>query len=80
MQITTLVPAYKLKYLVELLSSMRHQTVKPTRVIFSDDGPRQDFMAMLNSVLLKITVADLLIEVVPGPRNGGHNKFRHLLR
>ncbi len=37
-------------------------------------------MAMLNSVLLKITVADLLIEVVPGPRNGGHNKFRHLLR
>jgi hypothetical protein len=80
MQITTLVPAYKPKYLVELLTALRHQTVKPAKVIFSDDSPDQAFVAMLNSEPLKSAVADLHIEVVAGPRSGAYNNFRHLLR
>lgn len=80
MQITTLVPAYKPKYLIELLTALRHQTVKPARVIISDDSPDQAFVAMLNAEPLKSLVADLRIEVVAGPRSGAYNNFRHLLR
>ncbi|MCV2360812.1 glycosyltransferase [Paucibacter sp. TC2R-5] len=80
MQITTLVPAYKPKYLIELLTALRHQTVKPARVIISDDSPDQTFVAMLNAEPLKSLVADLQVLVVAGPRNGAYNNFRHLLR
>jgi hypothetical protein len=80
MQFTTLVPAYKPKYLVELLTALRHQTVKPAKVVFSDDSPNQSFVAMLSAEPIRSAVADLHIEVVPGPRNGGYNNFRHLLK
>jgi hypothetical protein len=79
MQFTTLVPAYKPKYLIELLTSLRHQTVKPRKIIFSDDSPNRAFVAMLTAEPLKSLVADLNIEVVQGPRSGGYNNFRHLL-
>jgi hypothetical protein len=79
MQFTTLIPAYKPKYLVELLTALRHQTVKPTKIIFSDDSPNQAFIANLSAEPLKSLVADLHVEVVPGPKSGGYNNFRHLL-
>ncbi|MBC7597989.1 MAG: glycosyltransferase family 2 protein [Polaromonas sp.] len=80
MQFTTLIPAYKPKYLVELLTALRHQTVKPARIIISDDSPDQAFVALLNAEPLKSAVADLNIVVVPGPRKGGYNNFRYLLQ
>jgi len=80
MQFTTLVPAYKPKYLVDLLTALRHQTVKPAKIIFSDDSPDQSFMTALNADPLKGLVADLKVEVTLGPRRGGYNNFRHLLR
>ena len=79
MKIATLVPAYKPKYLLELLTSLRHQTVKPDRIIFSDDSPDQAFVATLNSEPLKSLIADLNVSVVPGPRNGAYKNFVHLL-
>ncbi|MBY0454756.1 MAG: glycosyltransferase family 2 protein [Burkholderiaceae bacterium] len=80
MKITTLVPAYKPKYLFELLVSMRNQTVKPEKIIFSDDSPDQSFIYILNGDQIKEVTADLNIEVIPGPRSGGWNNFRHLMR
>ena len=80
MRFTTLVPAYKPKYLIELLTALRHQTVKPAKIIFSDDSPNQAFVALLTAEPLKSLVADLNIEVVPGPQSGGYNNFRHLLK
>lgn len=80
MKITTLVPAYKPKYLFDLLVSIRNQTVKPDYIIFSDDSPDQSFITILNSMAVKNAIADLNIEVVPGPRSGGWNNFRHLMR
>jgi hypothetical protein len=80
MQFTTLVPAYKPKYLVELLTSLRHQTIKPAKILFSDDSPDQSFIAALSSEPLKSLVADMNVEVILGPRTGGYNNFRHLLR
>ena len=80
MQFTTLIPAYKPKYLLELLTALRHQTVKPAKIVFSDDSPNQAFMAMLEAEPLKSAVADLHIEVIRGPQNGGYNNFRHLFK
>lgn len=80
MQFTTLVPAYKPKYLVELLTCLRHQTHKPARIIFSDDNPQAAFTTALHSEPLKSLIADLNIEVIQGPRNGGYNNFCHLFR
>ena len=79
MQITTLVPAYKPKYLLELLSSMRHQVVKPARIIISDDSPQQAFVAALSAEPLKALVADLNVEVVAGPRLGAYGNIRYLM-
>lgn len=80
MQFTTLIPAYKPKYLLELLTALRHQTVKPAKIVFSDDSPNQAFRAMLESEPLKSAVADLHIEVIRGPQAGGYNNFRHLFK
>lgn len=80
MQFTTLVPAYKPKYLLELLAALRHQTVKPARVIFSDDSPDQAFVAALGREPLRGAIADLNVSVVAGPRNGAYNNFRQLLQ
>lgn len=79
MTITTLIPAYKFKYCLELLISLRHQTVKPQKIIFSDDSPNQEFVAFLSTEFVKNTIADLNIEVVPGPRTGAWNNFRSLI-
>ena len=49
MKITTLVPAFKPKYLVQLLLALRHQIVKPALIIFSDDSPGQAFRSALQS-------------------------------
>jgi len=79
MNITTLVPAYKPKYLVELLTALRHQTVKPARVLFSDDSPGLEFTRLLDSEPIRPLVAELNIEVVEGPHTGGWPNFLHLL-
>lgn len=80
MRIATLIPAYKPQYLVELLLGLRHQTVKPSLVIVSDDSPDQAFVAALNNEPLKSVIADLQITAIPGPRTGAYNNFRHLLK
>lgn len=79
MKITTLIPAYKPKYLVELLTCLRNQTVKPARIIVSDDSPDQAFVAMLSGDPIKTAIADLNVQVLPGPRSGAFDNFRYLL-
>ncbi|GAB6847211.1 glycosyltransferase family A protein [Paraburkholderia sp. A1RI_3L] len=80
MTITTLIPAYKPKYLNELLIALKHQTLKPARIIVSDDSPDGAFLAALQSEPLKSATADMNIEVIQGPRAGGIENCRHLLR
>jgi hypothetical protein len=80
MKFTTLIPAYKPKYLVELLTALRHQTVKPAKIIVSDDSSDRAFINALSAEPLRSTVADLHIEVVRGPCQGGLYNFRHLLK
>ena len=80
MKITTLIPAYKPKYLIELLTALRHQTVKPARILFSDDSPGLEFTRVLTSEPIKSVIADLNVEVIEGPHTGGWSNFLHLLK
>ncbi len=80
MEFTTLIPAYKPKYLFDLLVSLRNQTVKPSTIIFSDDSPDQSFSNTLLSEPLKNIVTDLNIKVIQGSRNGAYNNFCNLLK
>ncbi len=80
MNITTVIPAYKPKYLVELLNGLLYQTVKPARVIFSDDSPDRSFIAALTSEPLASATAALNIEVIDGPHAGAFANCLHLLK
>ncbi len=79
MKITTLIPAYKPNYLFDLLISLKNQTVKPYKIIFSDDSPNQEFEGIFSSNNFKELVENLNIEVIKGPQDGAYNNFRNLL-
>ncbi|WP_343668576.1 glycosyltransferase family A protein [Paraburkholderia heleia] len=79
MKITTVVPAFKPKYLSELLTALYHQTVKPARIIISDDSPDGAFKTALLSEALRPAMQALNIEVIDGPRRGAFANCRHLL-
>lgn len=80
MKITTVIPAYKPKYMHELLTALYHQTVRPERVIFSDDSPDRAFHAALQSEAVRSAMAGLNIEVIDGPRAGAFANCRRLLQ
>jgi hypothetical protein len=80
MNITTLIPAYKTKYIVELLNSLRYQTQPSQRILISDDSPNGEFRQELNSERIKPLLAGLNIDVIEGPRKGAYENFKHLLR
>jgi hypothetical protein len=79
-KITTLIPAFKPKYLNDLLTALHHQTVKPARIIISDDNPNGAFKAALLSEPLMSATRAMNIEVIDGPRKGGFANLRHLLK
>jgi glycosyltransferase involved in cell wall biosynthesis len=79
MQITTLIPASRPRHLIDLLTSLRHQTVKPARIIVSDDTPDRAFAQTLGAEPVRSAVADLNVTVVHGPRAGEARNLRHLL-
>jgi hypothetical protein len=79
-KITTVIPAYKPKYLHELLTALYHQTVRPERIIFSDDSPDGAFRTALQSDSVRSAMAGMNIEVIDGPRAGAFANCRHLLR
>jgi hypothetical protein len=80
MTITTLIPAYKPKYLYDLLIGLQHQSMRPERIIFSDDSPDRAFRTALLSEPLKSATAGMNIEIIDGPRAGGMANCRHLLK
>ncbi len=80
MNIVTLIPAYKPKYLVELLSSLRYQTRPAQRILISDDSPNGEFRQALYSERIRPLLEGLPIDLVEGPRTGAYENFKHLLR
>ncbi|MFG6413875.1 glycosyltransferase family A protein [Roseateles sp. DC23W] len=80
MHVTTLIPAYKTKYLVELLTGLVTQTLLPQRVVVSDDSPGGEFGALLRSPAMALAMRKLPIEIHQGPRAGAYENFKHLIQ
>jgi hypothetical protein len=80
MHVTTLIPAYKTKYLVELLTGLVTQSHQPKRVIVSDDSPNGEFGALLRSPAMALGMRKLPIEIHQGPRAGAYENFKHLVQ
>ena len=80
MNITTLIPAYKTKYIPELLSSLRYQTRPSQRILISDDSPNGVFREALLSAPMQPLITGLNIEIIEGPRNGAYENVKHLIR
>ncbi|QPF73770.1 glycosyltransferase [Roseateles sp. DAIF2] len=80
MQITTLIPAYKTKYMAELLTGLRTQSRLCDRIIVSDDSPNGEFGELLASPAMARLRGRLPIELVRGPRAGAYENFKHLIR
>lgn len=79
MKVTTLIPAFKPKYLRDLLVALANQTMRPERIIISDDSPERAFHAAFRDESVRAATANLNIEVIDGPRQGGIANIRHLL-
>jgi hypothetical protein len=80
MQITTLIPAYKTQYILELFNCLRLQTYPVGKIIISDDSPDGEFRRTLYSEPYAGLREGLDIEIHEGPRNGGYENFKHLVR
>jgi hypothetical protein len=81
MKLTTLIPAYKTKYLVDLFTSLIHQSRRPDRIIVSDDSPNGTYTAWLRSDSIGPLLADLSLEIIQGPRRGSsYANVRHLVQ
>lgn len=89
--LTTLIPAYNQAYLGEALISLARQSVKPTKVILSDDSPGHAISEMIKEGRFEVATRHLNLTVVPGPKEsrqnheqlfdlwGGSTDFVHLL-
>jgi hypothetical protein len=80
MRLVTLIPAYKTRYLVDLFSSLLHQSHRPDLIILSDDSPNASYTAQLRSEQIAPRLAGLNLQIVQGPRRGSsYANVRHLL-
>lgn len=80
MKITTLIPAYKIQYLPDLLNSLRLQTSPVGKIVISDDSPEGIFRQTLYSEPYAALRDGLDIEFHEGPRNGAYENVKHLVR
>jgi len=76
MTLCTLIPAFKVQFLPDLLACLERQTVKPDAVLLSDDSPGADFVQALAGMPERC--AALKLAVVRGPRQGAWANIRHL--
>jgi protein O-GlcNAc transferase len=78
--ITTLIPAYKSEYILELLTSLITQTYQNFKVIISDDSPNGEVTAIINRAQNDGLLKSLNFEIVTGPKKGGFPNIYNLVR
>jgi hypothetical protein len=77
--ITTLIPAYKVNYIIELLECLVLQSYKKFKVIISDDSPNGEVTQLLCSPSLAPLLANLNFLLVQGPRKGAMSNTVNLI-
>lgn len=77
MEITTLIPAYRADYLIDVFRGLAGQTYKNFKVIISDDSPGQRISEMIKSGVYAEYTKSLHITLMSGPRDeiNNHNKL-----
>jgi hypothetical protein len=78
--ITTLIPAYKVQYMAELLSCLASQNYKKFRAIISDDSPNNEVTAVIRQLQMKGLASGLSLSIVEGPKKGSLANAMHLLK
>lgn len=79
MDVTCLVPAFKVNYLDHLLYCLRTQALPAKRIVLSDDTPSGDFIAAFDTPRIREIATGLPVEVVQGPGQGHHRNIERLL-
>ena len=80
LRIHTLIPAYKTKYIEDLLGSLECQTRPAGKIFISDDSPNGAFREALYSGQYAKRLEKLDISFHEGPRTGAADNIRQLLR
>jgi len=78
--ITTLIPAYKVQYITQLLSCLATQNHNNFRVIISDDSPNNEVTAAIRKLQIIGFVSKLNLIIVEGPKIGSFANALHLLK
>lgn len=79
MRITTVIPAYKPAWFLELLGALARQTVRPAQVLVSDDSPDDAFAALLATPAGEQAAGGLDVQVLRGPKRGAYANWRAAL-
>ncbi len=70
MKLVTLIPAFKVQYFESLLNSLAMQTVKPEKILVSDDSAGDDFLDACGSRFYQKLTQRLNIDCKVGPKKG----------
>lgn len=80
MNITTIVPAFKVQFLDELLEGLMCQTLRPSQVLISDDTASGEFVQRLGRPEYRPTLDALNLSVLVGPKQGPRQNSLSLFR
>jgi hypothetical protein len=78
--IITLIPGYKSEYFPDLLTCIQAQTVRPQKIVISDDTKQNVFHSLRNSNQYKDICTELNIVVLSGPKNGAMGNINYLIK
>ena len=82
MNVVTLIPAYRLDFILEALTSCLYQSMAPAKIVVSDDSPDNKIFNTLSTHTNLHTACrarGVSFECFPGPKTGGTNNVKHLL-
>lgn len=78
MEVTCLVPAFKRRYLRQLLTNAHHQSLPAVRIVISDDTPGDEIIADIAASQITEQLTKRM-RVVSGPKQGHHRNIEHLI-
>lgn len=79
MKLVTLIPAFKVQYFESLLNSLAMQTVKPEKILVSDDSAGDDFLDACGSRFYQKLTQRLNIDCKVGPKQGQYANIQSLI-
>jgi hypothetical protein len=79
MKITSLMPAFKIDYIMESIYSVALQSMPVNNLIISDDSKNDEVINYLKTKNLELLFPKLDISIVSGPKDGPWSNIKYLL-